>query len=823
MKELIKPIEKEMKESYIDYSMSVIIGRALPDVRDGLKPVHRRILFAMHAMGNTHSKAYKKCARIVGETLGKFHPHGDLAVYNSLVRMAQDFSMRYELIDGQGNFGSVDGDSAAAMRYTEARLSKISDEILKDIEKETVNFTDNFDGSLQEPVVLPTKIPTLLVNGSSGIAVGMATNMLPHNLGEVVDALIMTIDTPSVDLTEILKVLPGPDFPTGGTIMGKNGILNAYKNGRGSIRVNAKAEIVETKKGMQIRITELPYQTNKASLIGKIASLVKHKKLEGVRDIRDMSDRRGMLVLVDIDKGFDPDVVLKNLYQLTDLSKTYGIINLAIVNGIPKQLNMKQLLNNFIDFRRDIVLKRTKFDLKKAEERKHLVEGLITCVNNIDETVKIVKQSNDPKEASEKLMSRFNLSEVQAKAILDMKLQKLTGLERSKLEDELKDLQIKIKAYKTIIDNESVLMQVIRDELLEIKEKYGDKRKTEISNQVFETFDNDELVNDDQVVIILTQDGYVKRVQMDEYRAQGRGGKGVIGMKTKEDMVDDIIAVKNRDWLLVFTEDGKVYWIKAYQIPEMGRYAKGRHIKNLLQVGDSKVRTVIPVNNDWKGYLFAVTEKGYVKRTELKAYSHPRSNGIIALSLRENDRVVGVKRTEGEDDIIIITHKGLAIRFDERDARSMGRTAQGVRGIRLKKEDRVVALCVAKDQTLTITENGYGKRTAIEDYRKQKRGGKGVIGIKTTKGNVVSAHNVTDEDEVILLSTSGKIVRIAVNSIRVVGRNTVGVRLMRLDLEASETVVASSVVASDQNENGSTSADPIPEQEDIENENENID
>ncbi|MCD6227492.1 DNA gyrase subunit A [Candidatus Micrarchaeota archaeon] len=789
--EIIKPVEKEMKESYIDYSMSVIVGRALPDVRDGLKPVHRRILYAMYSMGNVHNKPYKKSARIVGEVLGKYHPHGDTAVYDSMVRMAQEFSMRYVLIDGQGNFGSVDGDSAAAMRYTEARLSQLGESMLKNIEKDTIDFIPNFDGTLNEPTVLPTRIPNLIINGSSGIAVGMATNMLPHNLNEVIDALILLIDNPNSSLDDIIKHLPGPDFPTGGIIMGRRGILSAYAHGRGSITVRAKTEIVETKKGAQIRITELPYQTNKANMISKIATLVKNKKLEGIRDIKDMSDRRGLLVIIDIEKGYDANVVLNNLYKHTDLEKNFGVINLALVNGVPRLLNMKQLLTKFIEFRREVVLRRTKFDLAKAEERRHIVQGLIIAVNNIDDTVRIVKQANDPKDAAEQLMAQFGITDKQAKAILDMKLQRLTGLERNKLDSELKELEDKIREYKNIIENDNVLMNVIKEELVEVKNKFGDKRRTEISEDFEEVIEDDELVNDEAVVIILTQNGYVKRVPLDEYKAQGRGGKGVIGIKTKEDMVKDIITAKNRDWLLVFTDNGKVYWLKTYRIPEMGRYAQGRHIKNLLQIGDANVRAVIPVR-EWDGYLFTVTEKGVVKRTRLSAYSHPRATGIIALKLKEGDRVVDVKKTSGTDDVIIITHNGMAIRFDENDAREIGRTGQGVRGIRLRGDDKVVSLCIAKGQILTITEQGYGKRTNVDNYRKQHRGGHGVIGIKTVKGRVVSAHNVSDDDEVILLSSSGRMVRIPVNSIREVGRNTIGVRLMRLD--EGENVVASTVI-----------------------------
>lgn len=791
--EIIKPIEKEMKESYIDYAMSVIVGRALPDVKDGLKPVHRRILYTMYLMGNFHNKPYKKSARIVGECLGKFHPHGDSAVYDAMVRMAQDFSMRYPLIDGQGNWGSVDGDSAAAMRYTEARLSQLAEEMLKDIDKDTVDFVPNFDGSLNEPVVLPSKVPNLIINGSSGIAVGMATNMPPHNLRETIDALILLIDNPTASLEDIMEKLPGPDFPTGGVIVGKKGIINAYMYGKGSITLRAKTEIVENEKGAQIRITEFPYQTNKAQTITAIANLVKAKKLEGIKDIKDLSDRRGLLVVIDIEKGYDPNVVLKNLYKHTDLEKNIGVINLALVDGVPRLLGIKQLLTKFIDFRREVVLRRTKFDLKKAEERRHIVKGLIIAVNNIDQTVKIIRESKDPKEALQSLKISFGITEKQAKAILDMRLQRLTGLEREKLDTELKQLERDIEKYNEIIENEKVLMNVIKQELIEIKERFGDDRKTEIIEDDGEVIENDELVHDEPVVIIMTKKGYIKRVLLKEYRQQGRGGKGVIGIRTDSDIVKDVIVAKNRDWLLVFTEDGKLYWLKAYRIPEMGRYAMGRHIKNLLNI-QSDVRAVIPVR-EWDGYLFTVTEKGIVKRTRLSAYSHPRVTGIIALKLKENDKVVDVKKTSGNDDIVIITKNGMAIRFGESDVREMGRTAHGVTGIRLKNDDKVVALCIAKDQILTITEEGYGKRTDVNLYRKQHRGGHGVIGIKTTKGKVVSAHNVTDNDEVILLSSSGRMVRIPVNTISKVGRNTQGVRLMKLDDD--EKIVASAVVKGD--------------------------
>ncbi len=1222
--EIQRSIEKEMKESYIDYAMSVIVGRALPDVRDGLKPVHRRILYAMYGMGNVHNKPHKKCARVVGETLGKYHPHGDTSVYNAMVRMAQDFSMRYTLVDGQGNFGSVDGDSAAAMRYcvtgetliptnkgmvpiqeiakgkenkinieilsfngkqnkttkffnsgkhniikieteqgynirgsknhpllcweiengkpklkwkllenikegdivilnrnyslfntnetmldkyypnkktykkevelpkkmnddiafllgslvaegsfhqkqvifnnkdieyynkiktiakkqfkgielyernikgnckemsiyhqkavqflinlgllnvrsdkkeipkiiykskkkyiksflkglfegdgsvsikkdkrhngksielnynskskklieqlkilllqfgivttkpyvdkrnncykliisgyqnvmnyyknigfyskrkndrlkyienlnanrmsktdyipflsqylrskytssfirknnfnrynllnknykrlkqildkedialidmlikhnyffnkikikineknkesvysikvnsnchsfigngfinhnTEARLSRIAEEILKDIEKDTIKWTSNFDDSLKEPTILPARIPNLLINGSSGIAVGMATNILPHNLNEVIDALNLLIKDPNIELHEILKVLPGPDLPTGGIIMGKAGIYNAFKNGHGSIKVRAKTEILEAKKGYQIRVTELPYQVNKSEMVIKIAKLIKDKKLEGIRDIRDLSDRRGMLVIIDIEKGYDPSVVLSNLFKYSDLQRSYGIHNLALVDGVPRLLGIRKMLQKFIEFRQEIVMKRTQYDLNKAEERKHIVDGLIIAVNNIDDTIKIVKQSNDTKDATEKLIARFTITEIQAKAILDMKIHKLTGLERDKLENELKQLNEMIKTYLNIIENEDVLMQVIKDELSDIKTKYGDGRKTIISTQELEDIDNDELVNDEPVVIILTTNGYLKRISQEEYKAQHRGGKGIIGIKTKEDMVKDVITAMNRDWLLVFTDDGKVHWIKTYKIPEMGRYALGRHIKNLLNV-DAEVCSIIPVR-EWDGFLFTVTKKGRIKRTKLNEYSRPRSGGIIALSLKNEDKVMDVKRTSGKDDVIIITQNGKSIRFDENDARSMGRTAAGVRGIRLKKSDSVIALCVARDVILTITEQGYGKRTNIDEYRKQNRGGSGVINIKTVKGKVVSAHNVTNDDEVILLSSIGKIVRIPVKDIREVGRNTIGVRIMRID--DNDYIVASAVI-----------------------------
>jgi len=790
---IIKSVEKEMKESYIDYAMSVIIGRALPDVRDGLKPVHRRILYAMHLMGNNHNKPYKKSARVIGETMGKFHPHGDTAIYDSIVRMAQEFSMRYELVDGQGNFGSIDGDRAASMRYTEMRLSRIAEEVLKDIDKETVDWAPNFDGTLQEPMVLPSKVPNLIINGSSGIAVGMATNMLPHNLIETVNALIYMIDNPNADINEIMKLLPAPDFPTGGIIMGTMGVKKVYVHGRGNITVRAKTSIIETKKGHQIRITEFPYQTNKAMIIAKIAGLVKNKNLDGIKDIKDMSDRKGILVIIDIEKGFDPEVVLKNLYKHTDLQKNFGVINLALVNGIPRLLGIKQLLSKFIDFRIEIVTKRTKFDLEKAEQRRHIVKGLLVAVNNINKTVEIIKSAQDVKQALQKLISEFNITEIQGKAILDMKLHKLTGLEIEKLETEIKELNEKIIELNKILENKNVLMNVIKTELEEIRDKYGDKRKTEISTDFIEEVDIDELVNDEPVVIILTNNGYVKRVPVEEYRSQGRGGKGVRSRSIKsEDIVKNMITAKNRDMLLVFTDDGKVYWLKAYKIPEMGRYAKGKHIRNLLQIGQTSVRSIIPVRK-WDGYLVTFTKKGIVKRTKLSAYSHPRVNGIIALKLKNDDKVVDVKRTTGEDDIIIITKQGMAIRFSENNVREVGRTAQGVTGIRMKEDNKVVSACIAKDQILTIKENGIGKRTEIKDYRRQYRGGHGVIDIKTKQGKVVSAHNVTDNDDVMLLSSKGMVVRTPVKNIRTVGRNTKGVRIMRL--KENDKIVASAVIS----------------------------
>ena len=790
---IIRPIEKEMKESYIDYAMSVIVGRALPDVRDGLKPVHRRILYSMDQLSNYHNKPYKKCARIVGDTLGKYHPHGDQSVYNALVRMAQDFSMRYQLIDGQGNFGSIDGDSAAAMRYTESRMSRIAEEMLTDIDKKTVKMTENFDGTLKEPTVLPVTIPNLVVNGSTGIAVGMATNMLPHNLGETIEVLKMLIDNPQTTIEEIIAVMPGPDLPTGGILLGNYGVKSIFEKGRGSIIVRAKTEIVIKDKGSLIKIYEFPYMVNKANTIEKIAILIKNKKIEGIRDIKDLSDRKGILVEIDITRGYEPNVVLNNLFKHTDLEKHYGVINLALVNNVPRQLGIKQLLNKFIDFRKEIVTKRTQFDLDKAEERKHIVDGLIIAVNNIDKMIKTIKAADNPQHAAIELIKLFTVSDKQAKAILEMKLQKLTGLEREKLDKERNELEKLITWLRSILDNESILMKLIRDEFVEIKNKYGDDRRTTISNEVFGDIDDDSLVNDEPVVIILTDGGYIKRVSLEEYRSQARGGKGVIGLKANEDIVKDVIAARNRDWLLVFTDDGKVRWIKAYRIPQMGRYAQGRHIKNLLNTETTNVRAIIPVTK-WEGYLITLTEKGFIKRTKLEEYSRPRSGGIIALKLREGDKVIDVKKTTGEDDIVMITRNGMAIRFDENDARKMSRVTQGVTGMRLKNDDKVIAACVARDQILTIIEEGYGKRTMISNYRTQKRGGYGVIDIKTDRGKVISAHNVTDDHEVILLSKKGMMVRMPVKDIRQVGRNTKGVRVMRLN---EDDVIISSTIIND--------------------------
>jgi DNA gyrase subunit A len=782
-------IEEEMKHSYLDYAMSVIIGRALPDVRDGLKPVQRRILYAMFREGLLPGRKYSKCAGVVGEVLKKYHPHGDTAVYDALVRLAQDFNMRYPLIDGQGNFGSIDGDPPAAYRYTEARLAKIAEELLRDIDKDTVDFIPNFDETTTEPVVLPTRIPNLLINGSSGIAVGMATNIPPHNLTEIIDALLMLLDRPDATVQELMTKIKGPDFPTGGIIHGVEGIVEAYTHGRGTIKIRARARIEKPHKGPeQIIITEIPFQTNKARLIEKIASLIKEKKLEGISEIRDESDRDGIRIVIELKKGEMPQVILNNLYKNTQMETTYGIIMLALVGGQPRIMSLRRMLNHFLQHRREVILRRTRFELKKAEERAHILEGLKVALEYLDEIINLIRASKTPEEARVSLVNRYPLSEIQAQAILDMKLQRLTGLEREKIIKEYEETLKEIQRLKAILGSEVLVNQIIRDELIEIKNRYGDERLTEIVAEVKEITIED-LITEEDMVITFSHAGYIKRNPLSEYRSQRRGGKGLIGMETKtEDYVENLFIGSTHDYILFFTNRGKLYWLKVYQIPEAGRASRGKAIVNLLQLQDNeRVTTAIPVKDFTEGYLVMFTRKGVVKKTPLYEFSNPRGKGIIALSLDSGDELIAVRKTKGTDDLLIGTRNGLVIRFREEDVRPMGRTARGVRGINLREGDIVVSADVVQEKAtiLTVTERGFGKRTSVKDYPVHGRGGKGVISIKVNEktGNAVGILQVKDEDEIVLITMLGKVIRIEASNIPVMGRNTQGVKLMDIDHE----------------------------------------
>ncbi|MBW2978407.1 DNA gyrase subunit A [Candidatus Woesearchaeota archaeon] len=790
-------IEEEMKKSYLDYSMSVIVGRALPDVRDGLKPVHRRILYAMYKMGMFHNKPFKKCARIVGEVLGKFHPHGDMAVYDALVRMVQTFSLRYPLIRGQGNFGSIDGDSAAAMRYTEAKLSKLSEEMLQDIEKNTVKFIDNFDGSLKEPTFLPSKLPNLLINGSSGIAVGMATNIPPHNLGEVADGVIKVIDHPEISIEELMQIIEGPDFPTAGIILGRKGIQNAYATGRGRIRVRAKTEIEEGKK-KRIIVNELPYTVNKALLLEEIADLVRQKKISGIADLRDESDREGIRVIIALKQDATPQIVLNQLFKHTKMQITFGVNTLALVGNEPKVLNLKQLIQQYIEHRKGMIRKRTEFDLAKASHRVHILEGLIVALDNIDKTIEIVKKSKEVEEAKKALMSNFNLSDEQAQAILDMKLQRLTGLEQGKIKKEKKDLVELIEELKAILASEQKILDIIKEELNELKEKYGDERRTEIVEEEEEEITMEELIAPEDVVITISHSGYIKRQAIGTYKKQRRGGRGVIAAGTREeDFLEDLFIANTHDYILFFTNEGKVHWLKVYEIPEGTRQAKGKAIVNLLRlVEKEKITAFIPVNK-FEGFLAMVTKRGVIKKTALKNFSNPRRGGIVALSLDEGDELIDVIWTDGTKQLIIATKNGQAVKFKEEDVRDVGRTARGVRGIRLKEDDEVVDEVLAEDEKtlLTVTENGYGKRTKISEYRLISRGGSGVKNIICSKrnGKVVAIKSVEDSDELMLISKHGIMIRVPAKDISVVGRATQGVTIM--DLDEGDKVAAVATIA----------------------------
>ncbi|MDK2832326.1 MAG: gyrase subunit [Methanolobus sp.] len=787
-------IEDEMKNSFMDYAMSVIVSRALPDAKDGLKPVHRRILYAMKEAGITYDKAYKKSARVVGDVLGKYHPHGDSAVYDSLVRMVQDFSLRYPFIDGQGNFGSIDGDSAAAMRYTEVRMDKICDEMLLDIDKETIATRPNYDGSLEEPVVLPAKLPNLLINGSTGIAVGMATNMAPHNLTEVINATMMMIENPEVTIPELMTAIKGPDFPTGGVIQGKQGIKSAYETGRGRVQVRAVAEIEEMKKDKyRIVVSELPYQVNKAKLIEDIASLVRDKKVTGVSDLRDESDREGIRVVVELTRGTNANVVLNQLYKHTQMQTTFGIINLALVDDIPRELNLKQILRIYLDHRIDVILKRTQFMLKKAEDRAHILKGLKIALDHLDEVISLIRSSANVDEAKEGLISKFGLDEIQAKAILDMRLQKLTGLERQKIDDEYDELLKQIAEYKAIIESDERKYVIIRDELTDLRERFGDERRTAIKSSV-EELETEDLIPEAEMVVTITNSGYIKRLPVDTYSKQHRGGKGVIGMDTKdEDFVVDIFVASTHDYIMFFTNQGRVHWRKVYEIPEGSRQSRGKAIVNLLELGEGELVTaMIPVNEFKEDeFLFMATRTGTVKKSQLSDFSNPRKKGIIAISLVEGDELVNVALTDGSREMMMVSQHGKAIRFPEEEVRVMGRSAKGVRGMNLEEGDMVVSLDVVDDDTalLTITENGFGKRTEFDEYRAMHRGGRGVITIVTSlrNGPVINVKAVHEDDDVILTSSEGIIIRIPVKDVRIQGRNTQGVKIM--NVRASDKVV----------------------------------
>ncbi|MEW6662572.1 MAG: DNA gyrase subunit A [Bacillota bacterium] len=789
------PIEDEMKRSYIDYAMSVIVGRALPDVRDGLKPVHRRILFAMYEMGMEPDKPHKKSARVVGDVLAKYHPHGDTAVYDAMVRLAQPFSTRYPLIDGHGNFGSVDGDAAAAMRYTEARLSKIAIELLRDIDKETVDLIPNYDESMKEPVVLPARFPNLLVNGASGIAVGMATNIPPHNLGEVVDALVRLIDKPEISIHELTLNIKGPDFPTAGIIIGKQGIKDAYHRGRGSIVVRAKTVIEEAGGGKsRIVVTELPYQVNKARLVEKIAALVREKKIEGISDLRDESDRTGMRVVIELRRDANANVILNQLFKHTQMQDTFGVIMLALVDGKPKVLNLKSLLQHYLEHQKEVVTRRTRFDLGKAEARAHVVEGLRIALNHLDEVIRVIRSSENVETARQGLMEQFGLSEIQAQAILDMRLHRLTGLERKKLEDEYAQLIKTIARLREILANERLVLEIIKNELTEIKEKYSDPRRTAIVSEE-EKLEAEDLIAEEKMVITITHRGYVKRTPADTYRSQKRGGRGVSGLTTRdEDFVQHLFVTTTHYFLLFFTNKGKVFRLKVHELPEAGRHAKGMAIVNLLYLSpEEHITAVIPVRRfEDESFLFMATRHGTVKKTLLNEFDSSRKDGIIAISLEPGDELIGVLLTDGTMDILLGTQKGLAIRFSEDEVRSMGRTAKGVKGITLEEGDAVIGVDRVEEggDLLAVTEKGYGKRTNLTEYRAQGRGGKGVIGIRTTdrNGSLVSIMVVKPEDEILIITNEGVIIRMAVSDISIIGRVAQGVTLMRLD--ANQKVVA---------------------------------
>lgn len=810
-------INQEMQSAYIDYSMSVIVARALPDVRDGFKPVHRRVLFGMDKLGNTSDKPYKKSARIVGDVLGKYHPHGDSSVYYALVRMAQPWSLRYPLVDGQGNFGSVDGDSPAAMRYTEARLSRIAEETLRDIEKDTVNFTPNFDNTLEEPTVLPTRIPQLLVNGASGIAVGMATNMPPHNLSECIDASVALIDNRDITIEELMQYIKAPDFPTGGIIYGYAGVKDAFETGRGRIVIRAKAEIeVDSSTGREsIIVSEIPYAVNKSELIKKIADLVEEKRLDGISNINDESDRAGMRIVIEVKKDANASVVLNKLFKMTDLQSSFSVNNIALVHGRPQTLNLKQLLESFVDHRHEVVLRRTRFDLAKAEERAHILEGLIIASDHIDEVIKIVRASQTREEARTRLMERFSLSDKQAQAIVDMRIGQLTGLDQDKLRNEYAEIEKMIAYYHQILADEAVCMKVIKDELIEIKEKYGDERKTEIVYSS-EEFNAEDFYADDEMIITISHMGYIKRTPLSEFRAQNRGGVGAKGSNTREeDFIEYIYPASMHNYMLFFTQKGKCYWLKVYEIPEGSKSSKGRAIQNMLNIdSDDKVNAFIRVKRlqdpeyNMSHNLLFCTRKGIIKKTKLEAYSRPRQNGVNAITIREDDQVIQVRLTTGDSQIVIANRHGRAIRFHESAVREMGRNATGVKGMTLDNDDDAVVgmICVndpEKETIMVVSEQGYGKRSLIEDYRITNRGGKGVktLNITDKTGYLVAIKCVTDENDLVIINKSGITLRMKVADVRVMGRATQGVRLINLEKRNDEIASVCKVLSDSVDEN----------------------
>jgi len=795
-------IEEEMKKSYLEYSMSVIVGRALPDVRDGLKPVHRRVLYAMHEMKNYFNRPYKKSARVVGDVIGKFHPHGDAAVYDTIVRLAQDFSMRYPLVDGQGNFGSVDGDPPAAMRYTEVRMTRLAQNFLDDIDKETVDFTPNYDGSLEEPALLPTSIPNLLVNGSSGIAVGMATNIPPHNLTEVTQAVERVIEDPEVSVKDLMRIVPGPDFPTAGFILATAGIKEAYETGKGIIKIRARAFIEKVGQNRErIIVSEIPFMVNKAKLLERIAELVKEKKVEGISDIRDESDRDGMRVAVDVKREGNALVIMNRLYKYTQMEVSFGIIFLAIVKGRPQVLNLKEMLVLFVEHRREIIVRRTIYDLRKAEERAHILEGLKKALDALDEIIEAIRSSADPKEAKSRLMTDFSLTEVQAQAILEMRLQRLTGLEREKIHAEYQELLKNISQYKAILASPAMVLQIIKDEMKQIRESFGDERRTEILHEAGQ-IDVEDLIAEEDMVVTISHEGYIKRNPISLYRAQRRGGKGLTGARPKEeDFVEMLFVASSHDYLLFFTNKGRVYWKKVHEVPEAGRMSRGKAIVNLLELQKGeRVATTLAVRTFGENkYVVMATKEGLVKKTELPAYANPRTGGIVAIKINEEDELIGVRVSTGSQDIFLTTRQGKSIRFHEDEIREMGRVAAGNIGIRMESGDQVVGMDVLDEGAtiLTVTENGFGKRTRTAEYKVQGRGGKGILTIKTTQRNglVVYACQVTDPDELMIITEQGKIIRLKVADISVIGRNTQGVKL--IDLAEGEKVVAVAKVIED--------------------------